>query len=78
MGDYTPRARWLLRLEYGGMRFENDVANIAEIGPVRNRMVERHGIGILTPRSDGRLTGRVALTGATATFTLIHRSDRGA
>ena len=58
-----------VRLEYGGMRFENDIRTPSlATAVVIGRMAERHGIR-LTSR-DG-LRGLVVLTRQRARFTVI-------
>jgi hypothetical protein len=61
-----------VRLEYGGMRFENS-AGIGEVVTTIQRMAERHGIDIgpIEPFQLIAATGRASLTGKRATFKVI-------
>lgn len=59
-----------VRLEYGGMRFEND-GTLVTAGDILCRMTKSHGIGSLKMSKSGVAVGKVELTGQRAVATLI-------
>lgn len=68
---------FIVRLEYGGMRFENMVSGGREVDDKIGQMSERHGIEIHAFDTNGEdvivaARGRVTLTKQRAAFTVLN------